>query len=78
MSQPDENSVFFKKTQFALLKSIYFNFKAPTKQMLAIFQTRLRKSLLWQICPGTRESNFKDIFFESAKKQFFKFSKSVP
>ena len=27
-------SVYFKKTKFTLLKSVYFHFKTPTKQML--------------------------------------------
>ena len=31
-------SVFFKKTVFTLLKSIYFYFKAPTKEMLVCLE----------------------------------------
>ena len=38
-------SMFFKKTKFTLLKSIYFQFKAPTKQM---------PGFLYQVVSSTR------------------------
>ena len=37
-----EIRVLFKKTKISLSKSIYFNFKILTKQMLGFFGTRLR------------------------------------
>ena len=33
-----QGSVFFKKTIFTLLKSIYFYFKTPTKEMLVFLE----------------------------------------
>ena len=33
--------MFFKKTKFTLLKTIYFQFKIPINQVLVFFQTRL-------------------------------------
>ena len=41
-------SVFFKKKNFSLIKSIYFHFKTQTKQILVCFQKSLGKSLVWQ------------------------------
>ena len=41
-------SMFFKKTNFTLSKSIYFHFKMPPKSMVVIFRTRMGRSLIWQ------------------------------
>ena len=38
---PMQNSEFFKKTRFKVLKSIYFHFKTATKQMLVFFDQKL-------------------------------------
>ena len=38
-------SVFFKKTKFARLKSIYFHFKTSIRQMLVLFKTLAKSSL---------------------------------
>ena len=47
--------------------------------MLAFFQARLWKSLIWQKFSETGEFDFKEIaFFESIRNQVFKFSKRVP
>ena len=39
---------FFKNTNFAILKFIYFQFLTPNKQMMVFFRTRLGKTLIWQ------------------------------
>ena len=36
------------KSNFALLKFIYFQFQTLNKQMMVFFRTRLRKILIWQ------------------------------
>ena len=41
-------SLFFKKTKFTLLESIYFRFKTPNIQNSVLFWTKLLKNLIWQ------------------------------
>ena len=48
----EQINLFFKKTKFKHLKSIYFNFKTTIKQMLVFFQTKLVKSLILQRFSG--------------------------
>ena len=45
--------LFFKKIKFAFIKSIYFHFKTPKKQILLFFQKKLRKNLIWRKSSGT-------------------------
>ena len=36
-------SVYFKKTKFSLLKSVYFHYKVPTKQISIFFPNRVEE-----------------------------------
>lgn len=40
MLQPVANQHVFKKIKFTLLKYIYYQFKAPTKQILVFFSNK--------------------------------------
>ena len=51
--------VFFKKTKFTLVKSIYFHCKMLAKQVLIFVGTRLGKSLIRQKSSSTWESDSK-------------------
>ena len=51
-------SVFFKKTEFSIIKSIYFHFETQTKQILVCFKKILGKSLVWQKSSATLGPDF--------------------
>ena len=48
MLQPVANQHVFKKIKFTLLKYIYYQFKAPTKQILVFFSNKTVKISIWQ------------------------------
>ena len=58
MLQPVANQHVFKKIKFTLLKYIYYQFKAPTKQILVFFQTRLWKFQFGKKSSAMWEPNF--------------------
>ena len=53
----------FSRKQNLVLKYINFHFKTPTKQILVIFQARLKKSLIWQKSSATWKLDFKSNLF---------------